>query len=401
MKKYAYKAKNPQGKTVSGLVEAGEEKLAVKILHERGLIPFSLKEVREDSILRIVMRFFQRVSLSDVTTFTRQLSTMITAGMTVNEALSILRIQSSAAFSAIIDDVLKSVEGGLSFSDALAKHPQVFGTIYISLVKAGETGGVLDEVLQRLADNMEKQKEFQGKIKGAMIYPIIIVIGMIGVVTIMMIFVIPKLLSLYQEMQIQLPAPTKILIGVSTFMVQFWWLILSLIIGGAVLFKSFAATPLGREKIDRLILSLPIFGNLQKQIILTEVTRTLGLLVSTGVSIIDALEVVSEGTGNVIYEKELKETAKQVEKGLPIAVSLASYEEFPPVVAQMVSVGEETGKLDDVLKKLSRYFESESEEMVKGLTTAIEPLIMILLGLGVGFLIIAIILPIYNLTSAF
>jgi len=401
MNKYSYKAKNQHGENINGLVEGNDERQALKALRERGLVPYSIKIVHEGSLINSFIKIFQKISLGDTATFTRQLSTMITAGMTVNEALTILRIQASPAFSVVIDDVMRSVEGGLSLSEALGKHQKVFGKVYTSLVKAGETGGVLDGVLQRLAENMEKEKEFQGKIKGAMIYPIVIVTAMGFVGTIMMIFVIPKLLVLYQDMQIQLPAPTQFLITLSNFMVNFWWLILAGIFGGIAAFRAFAATPAGRIKIDSLKLKLPVFGNLQKQIILTEVTRTLGLLVSTGISIIDALNIVAEGTGNVLYENALKETAKQVEKGLPIAVCLANYEEFPPIVAQMVSVGEETGKLDEVLKKLSRYFESESEEMVKGLTTAIEPLIMVLLGLGVGFLIIAIIMPIYNLTSAF
>lgn len=401
MNKYAYKAKNQHGENVNGLVESNDEKQALNALRERGLVPYSLKIVHEGSLINSISKIFNRISLGDITTFTRQLSTMITAGMTVNEALAILRIQASPAFSVVIDDVMRNVEGGLSLSEALDKHQKVFGKVYTSLVKAGETGGVMDEVLQRLAENMEKEKEFQGKIKGAMIYPVIIVIAMGIVIAIMMIFVIPKLLGLYTEMQVQLPGPTKLLIAMSNFMVNYWWLVLAGIIGGMAFLRSFGATPIGRIKIDSLKLKLPIFGNLQKQIILTEVTRTLGLLVSTGISIIDALNIVSEGTGNVLYENALKDTAKQVEKGLPIAVCLANYEEFPPVVAQMVSVGEETGKLDEVLKKLSRYFESESEEMVKGLTTAIEPLIMVVLGLGVGFLIIAVVLPIYNLTSSF
>jgi type IV pilus assembly protein PilC len=268
-------------------------------------------------------------------------------------------------------------------------------------VKAGEAGGVLDDVLLRLADNLEKSRELQGKIKGAMIYPTIIIIGMLGVVSIMMIFVIPKLLSLYTDMQIELPMPTKVLIAVSNFMVNYWFMLLGLIFVGIFAFRAFGKTEEGRRKIDSFKLSLPILGNIQKQSILAEMTRTLGLLVSTGISIIDALNIVSEGTGNVIFETDLKEVAKEVEKGLPIAVSIAAYDEFPPIIPQMISVGEETGKLDEVLKKLSRYFEAESEEMVKGLTTAIEPLIMIVLGVGVGFLIIAVVLPIYNLTSSF
>jgi len=217
----------------------------------------------------------------------------------------------------------------------------------------------------------------------------------------MMIFVIPKLLSLYQEFQAKLPTPTRILISISNFMVKFWWMMLVGAMAGFYVLRGFGKTPLGRKKIDGLFLSLPIFGNLQKQIIMTEMTRTLGLLVAAGIPIVDAINIVSEGVGNSIIEQELKEAARQVEKGLPLASVLSVYEEFPPIVSQMISVGEETGKVDEVLTKLSHYFESESEQMVKGLTTAIEPLIMIVLGLGVGFLIIAVILPIYNLTTQF
>jgi type IV pilus assembly protein PilC len=401
MNKFSYKAKDDRGETNKGTIEATDQKQAVKILREKGLTTYSLNPVRDNVGSDLFAKFFQRISLSDIATFTRQLSTMITAGMTINEGLSLLRMQSSPVFGAMIEDIQRSVEGGSSFSDALAKHRKVFGTVYISLVKAGEAGGVLDDVLLRLADNLEKSRELQGKIKGAMIYPTIIIIGMLGVVSIMMIFVIPKLLSLYTDMQIELPMPTKVLIAVSNFMVNYWFMLLGLIFVGIFAFRAFGKTEEGRRKIDSFKLSLPILGNIQKQSILAEMTRTLGLLVSTGISIIDALNIVSEGTGNVIFETDLKEVAKEVEKGLPIAVSIAAYDEFPPIIPQMISVGEETGKLDEVLKKLSRYFEAESEEMVKGLTTAIEPLIMIVLGVGVGFLIIAVVLPIYNLTSSF
>jgi len=401
MRKFVYKAKDKGGKTVSGIVEAGEEKQARLTLRERGLVPFSLSPARQDIFRDLTNKVLRRITLSDLATFTRQLSTMITAGLTVNDALTILKNQSSPALAMVVEDVVRAVEGGSSLADALSRHPKVFNRVYVSLVKAGEAAGVLDEILARLAENLEKQREFQGKVKGAMIYPVIIVVGMIAVAGIMMIFVIPKLLSLYQEFQAKLPTPTRILISISNFMVKFWWMMLVGAMAGFYVLRGFGKTPLGRKKIDGLFLSLPIFGNLQKQIIMTEMTRTLGLLVAAGIPIVDAINIVSEGVGNSIIEQELKEAARQVEKGLPLASVLSVYEEFPPIVSQMISVGEETGKVDEVLTKLSHYFESESEQMVKGLTTAIEPLIMIVLGLGVGFLIIAVILPIYNLTTQF
>lgn len=401
MKKFRYKAKNPSGKTVSGLVEAVDEKRAVATLRERGLVTFGLNPIEANIFSLIFTKTFRRVTLADVATFTRQLASMITAGLTINEALTVLRDQASLALSAVIDDILRNIEGGSTLAGAMAKHPRVFSQIYIALIRTGEAAGVLDTVLVRLADNLEKQREFRSKVKGAMIYPIIVVIGMMAVATVMMIFVVPKLMSLYEEFQATLPTPTLVLMKISQFFVSFWWLGLIILVGAIAAFGNFRKTPFGRRRIDEIILRLPIFGKLQTQIILTEVTRTLGLLVGAGVSIIEALNITADAAGNAVFEERLNSSSKQVEKGLSLGEILSGYGEFPPIVPQMVSIGEETGKMDDVLAKLSRYFEQESEQMVKGLTTAIEPLIMIVLGIGVGFLIIAIILPIYNLTSQF
>ncbi|HUV43187.1 MAG TPA: type II secretion system F family protein [Patescibacteria group bacterium] len=401
MRKYNYKAKNKEGKTVKGAIEATDEKQAALVLRGKSLVLFSLQPTKKDLLKMFSTKFVHRIGSGEVATFTRQLSTMITAGLTVADALRILKEQSSPSLISVIDDVLREVEGGSTLAAALEKHHEVFNDVYVALVKAGEAAGVLDEVLNRLAENLEKQKEFKSKVKGAMIYPMVIVVGMLIVGTIMMIFVIPKLLGMYEEFQADLPLPTKILISFSDLATRFWWIVL--IGGGVAVFslRSFQKTPLGQKKIDQLKLQLPIYGNLQKMTILTEVTRTLGLLVSTGISIIDGLNIVARAANNTIYLEELQFAAKQVEKGLPLGGTLAEFEEFPPVVPHMISVGEETGKLDEVLTKLSHYFESESGEMVKGLTTAIEPLIMVVLGLGVGFLIIAVILPIYNLTTSF
>jgi len=401
VRKYHYKAKNKEGKTVKGAIEATDEKQAALVLRGKSLVLFSLQPTKKDLLKMFSTKFVHRIGSGEVATFTRQLSTMITAGLTVADALRILKEQSSPSLFSVIDDVLREVEGGSTLAAALEKHREVFNEVYVALVRAGEAAGVLDEILNRLAENLEKQKEFRSKVKGAMIYPMVIVVGMGIVGTIMMIFVIPKLLGLYQEFGTELPLPTKILISISDLATRFWWMTL-IGIGVAVFsLRSFQKTPLGRKKIDQFKLQLPIFGNLQKMTILTEVTRTLGLLVSTGISIIDGLNIVARAANNSIYLEELQFAAKQVEKGLPLGGTLAEFEEFPPVVPHMVSVGEETGKLDEVLTKLSVYFESESEQMVKGLTTAIEPLIMVVLGLGVGFLIISVILPIYNLTTAF
>jgi len=399
--RFNYKAKNKEGKTVKGLVEARGQKEAVAILRSRNLIVFSLKKVQGGILAKFSVRFLQRVMFSDLAAFTRQLSTMITAGLALPDSLVLLRDQAKPAFARIIDDVLKTVEGGGALSLALGNHKDVFGQVYISSVKAGETGGVLDEVLKRLADNLEKQQEFQAKVKGALIYPVIIVVGMVGVGAVMMIFVVPKLLSLYAEFGTTLPAPTRALMAVSAFMSKFWWLVLLIMLCLGWGFRLVQKTHEGKRKIDEIKFKIPIFGVLAKQVALTEMTRTLALLVKTGIPIVDALQVIAQGMGNLVFSEGLIEASRKVEKGFPIATSLAEDPAFPPILTQMLAVGEETGQLDEVLLKMSNYFESESEMAVKALTTAIEPIIMVVLGVGVGFLIISIIMPMYNLTNQF
>jgi type IV pilus assembly protein PilC len=326
---------------------------------------------------------------------------MISAGLPLANALSILVQQSKAEMSRLVATILQDVEGGNTFTKSLAKHPEVFTSIYIQLVNAGEVGGVLDDILARLANNMEKTKEFRGKTRGAMIYPVIVILAMIAVASIMMIFVIPKLSEMYKDFGAEMPLPTLILIGISTFMVNFWWLILLIIAGAILAFREWIKTHAGRVTYDRFLLNLPIMGELMKKITLTEFARTLSLLLGAGISLLQALDIVTQGVDNIIYKEALQDVYKQVEKGVPVSKALSQYDDFPPILFQMMSVGEETGKLDEVLGKLATYFEQESEQAVKNLTAAIEPLIMIVLGIGVGAMVIAVILPIYNLTSQF
>jgi len=399
MPTYFYKAKNAQGQETRGTVEVGDQKQALAILREKNIYPFFLKEKTENFLTFILKRLIYRVTLTDVSTFTRQLATMISAGLPLTEALVLLKSQGKPALAEATEGILRDVEGGLSLAGALEQHPKIFSPVYVSLVRAGESAGVLDNILNRMADNLESQREFQAKIKGAMIYPIVIVTGMILVATIMMIFVIPKLLSLYQEFDAQLPAATKALISISNLSVRFWWVVLLGLVGLAYAYKMFNSRKSGKRKIDEFKFKIPVAGKLINQTTLAEFTRTLGLLIGAGVPITEALEISAKTANNLVIEEGIEIANKQVEKGLPLSSAIAKNEFFPPIVSQMLSVGEETGKLDEVLLKVSKYFQSESEESLKGLTTAIEPLIMIVLGVGVGFLIIAIILPIYNLTS--
>lgn len=401
MKKYKYRAKDREGKTLTGEVEAFSEGAAARVLREKGLIVISISASSE-GLFSLITKFKTRVSSAELVTFTRQLSTMVNAGLAITDSLVILRSQSGPGMRPVVARILSDVEAGSSLSDALKKHPKVFSPIYIALVRSGETGGVLDQVMNRLADNLEKTQEFRGKVKGALVYPIIIVVGMAGVAFVMMVFVIPKLTQLYSDFDAKLPIATQILITISTFMAKFWPLIIFGVFGAIYGARLYKATPSGRRKIDGLIFKIPLIGKLQQQIILTEFTRTLSLMVGTGVSILEGLNVTAGVVGNVIVSDAIKAASKQVEKGFPVAYSLAQHPDaFPFILSQMVSVGEETGKMAEVLEKVSHVFEVESEQQVKMITAAIEPLIMVVLGIGVGFLVIAIILPIYNLTSQF
>ncbi len=399
---FKYKVRDPKGKFTEGMVEARSDKDAAVLLREQGFLIVELNPAGAEISLTSLTAPLQRVSFGDIVNFTRQLSTMVTAGLTITEALSILRSQTpNQAFAKVLDEILHDIEAGNNLASALEKYPQHFSKIYVSLIRAGEAGGMLDKVLERLADNLEKQREFNGKTQGAMVYPAIIVVGMVIVVFIMMTMVVPKLTGLYKDFGIQLPLATRLLIAISDFFVAFWWLIILGSIGAVIGFQAWKKTPMGTRILDTLVLRFPIWGNLKKEMILVEFTRTLGLLVGAGLPILEALNIVSDSLDNVVYRDGIKDAAMKVEKGFPLGVPLAQNPNFPPILGQMTKVGEETGKLDESLLKLSHYFETESEQLVRGLTTAIEPLIMVVLGLGVGFLVLAVVMPIYQLTEAF
>ncbi len=400
MRRFKYKAKDKTNQLVEGIVEASNENSAAKLLRQKDLLVISIKPVRELP-LNIIKKYQNRVSSSDTAAFTRQLATMINAGLPLTEALLILRTQSKGSLANISSKILADVEEGQPLSKSMAKHPQAFSKTYIALVKSGEVGGVLDDVLVRLADNLEKQQEFQGKVKGALIYPAIIIVGMFGVGLVMMIFVIPQLTSLYDQFNADLPLPTVVLITISNILAGYWFLLIPLFVLGVYGFKLYRKTDQGRHKTDSLILKIPIVGPLQHQIVLTEIARTLSLMVGSGVSILESLTISAEATNNILIADALEDSSKMVEKGFPVAFAFSRHPEaFPYILTQMVSVGEETGKMDEVLEKVSHVFEVESEQKVKSLTAAIEPIILIVLGVGVAFLVIAIILPIYNLTTA-
>ncbi len=399
MKRYRYKAKDSTGKRVSGEVEASTESMAAKLLRDRKLTIISLTPKANIPFANL-LEMKGRVKSSDITNFTRQFATMINAGLSLTDALLIARSQSNRTMQDAISQILAEVEEGQSLSSAMERHPKIFSKTYVALVKAGETGGVLDEVLSRLADNLERQEEFKGKVKSAMVYPIIIVIGMIIVAFVMLVFVIPRLTDLYDQFDAELPITTRALIGISDLMVNYWPFVLVIFALGGYVFSVYKKTDSGSRKLDEIRLKIPIYGDLSKKIVLTDLARTLSLMVGSGVSILESLSITSGVVGNKIISEALDDSAKMVERGFPVAMSFSRHPEaFPFLFSQMMAVGEETGKMDEVLAKVSHVFEVESNQKVKALTSAIEPIILLILGIGVAFLVISIIMPIYNLTT--
>lgn len=397
---FKYLVKNKQGENIKGKVEAVSKAQAVSTLMGRDLFVIDVSALgQQEGVLNNLTH--NKVKFTELVNFTRQLATMINAGLPLATSLSILEEQGKTEMAKLTGNLLKDVEGGLSFSTALAKYKDNFSRIYVQLVKAGEVGGVLDEVLERLAITMEKEKDFRAKTKGAMVYPLIIVIAMVAVATVMMVAVIPKLTAMYKDFGADLPAATKILMNISDFVVHSWWILALIAVGATLALRAWKKTPVGEKAIDGFFLKVPIIGVLKQKIVLTDFSRTLSLLLGAGVSLLEALDIVASAIDSAVYRSELKEVNKQVEKGVILSDAISQYENFPPILYQMIAVGEETGKLDEILSKISEYFEKESEYAIKNLTTAIEPMIMILLGLGVGFIVIAIIMPIYSLTSQF
>lgn len=398
---YTYIVKDRAGKTVTGTTEAPNIASASDLLRERGFIIITLTE-REVSWIQALLRRVQGIGLGEKAVLVRQLSTMVSAGVPLSDALEILHSQAeSERMKEVLGELVSGVQGGTSLSKSMAKYPDVFGRVLVALVEAGEASGKLDLILAQLADNLEKEKDFQSKTKGALVYPAIILLAMAVVFIIITTFVVPRLAALYADIGVELPLPTKILIGISSLLTGGWWVFLALFSAAGYAIFRYLQTPKGKYHIASLTFGFPVFGKLNKEAELTRFSRTLGLLLSAGIPITQALEIVAGAMDNILYRDAVLEAEKQVQRGIPLSVPIKADPNFPPILAQMIAVGEETGKLDEVLVKVSTFFESQAGETVSNLSTAIEPLIMIVLGVMVGLLVLSIITPIYNLTTKF
>lgn len=397
---FNYQARDLQGTDHKGSIETLDETSAARILTRKGLIVTSIKQKNTETN-KFFDKYFNRVSFDDLVISTRQLATMIDSGLVLSEAIDILaEQQTSKIYQQVLMDISNDIKSGLDLASSFKKHPDVFPPLYYSLVKAGEEAGNLDVILLQLATNLEKDREFRSRIRGALIYPVMVLTMMVVVMGIMMFFVVPRLTSLYSQSSLDLPLPTKILIGTSSFLISNWYILLTILIVCAVIFRKWVQTPAGRYKFDNILLKTPLIGNILKGSSLTNFTRTFGLLTTAGVPILDSLKIVQQVIGNSVYKKALEDTFRGIERGLTLSAQLESVNVFPKIVPHMFRVGEETGKIDKVSFKMADYFESEADHTVKNLTVVIEPIILVILGVGVGFLVLSIILPIYKLTTA-
>lgn len=400
MADFYYHAKDSKGLDKTGEIQVLDQKVAAQILRKRGLIVISIK-AKNPPAIGFLSRLLDRVSFSETVLMTRQLATMISAGLVFSESIDILiEQQTNKAFRKALVEISADIKGGLTLAQAFGRHPAIFPKIYVKLLKAGEASGKLDKVLLQMAEGLEKEREFRAKIKGAMIYPAVVVSVMGIVITIMMFFVIPNLVSLYSQSNIDLPLPTKILIFGSTLFTHFWWVAAFLFGLGFWLFQKWNKTPEGSLAIGKTILKLPIIGKIATNVTMTNFNRTFGLLTSAGIPLLESISIVEDLSDNPVFRKVLKDAHIGVERGLPFSALLTS-SAFPKIVPQMIRVGEETGKVDEIFFKLADFFESESDHLLKNLMVAIEPIILVILGVGVAFLVISIILPIYKLTTSF
>lgn len=402
MSTFIYRALDEKGNSKEGTVEATSREQVFELLKKYHLLATSINEKKKLSFSLSFFKSLKGVSLKSKVIFSRQLATMIQSGLSITQALKILREQEkikNKKFAEIIGSLASDIEGGMSFSAALSKFPDVFPSIYVNLVKAGEASGKLDEVLDRISTQLERDFDLTSKIKGAMMYPAFIIVVMIVVVGLILTYVMPQLKSLFEESNAQLPMLTIILLAVSDFVKNFWWLILGGFIGFIFLVRYILRTKRGRSVWDSFKLKIPILGIFILNIYMVRFTRTLATLISSGLPILDSLRIVGDTIGNVHYKKEIEEITKQVESGINLAVPLEKSKRFPTMVSHMLEVGEKTGSVDQILSKLSEFFNNEVNNTVATLSTMLEPVILIIMGIGVGLIVGAILLPIYKLAS--
>jgi len=397
---YTWVAKTKKGRTLKGEIEAVDETVALSQLKRRKLTVKKIKPKPKDLFENVA--FMQpKVTNKDIVVSTRQFSTMIDAGLPLVQGLNILAEQAeNKTFRRILKEITRDVEVGATLAEALKKHPKVFDNLFVNLVAAGEVGGILDTILQRLANYIEKAEKLKSQIKGAMTYPIVVVSVAILVIGVILVFVIPVFQEMFEGFGSALPLPTQIVVNMSEFLKANIHYLIGALIVFIFVFRKYRNTAKGRKQTDTLALKLPIFGPLLKKVAVARFTRTLGTMISSGVPILDALEVVAKTSGNVVLEEVIFEVRASIAEGQTIAEPLAETDIFPGMVIQMISVGEATGALDTMLAKIADFYDDEVDTAVEALTSMLEPLLMVFLGGSIGGLVIAMYLPIFKMAGA-
>jgi type IV pilus assembly protein PilC len=398
---YDYKAKDLDGNSVTGAVEASSEVVAVDMLKDKDLIVLSLSERRKRTLFQSSLGFFNKVPRKEVVIFARQLAVMISATVPIVKALNILTKQTdNITFKIIVSEIADEVDGGARLSDTLGRYPQVFDDFFVFMIKSGETTGKLDDTLNYLADQKEKDYDLTSKIKGAMIYPIFILGALVVVGIVMMIFVIPQLTAVLEEAGAELPWATRMLIATSDYLKSYWWSLVIFVVGGILAYRTIYRTQKGRKIIDKVKLNIPVFGNIYKKIYLTRFARSFSNLITSGIPLSRALGIVADVIGNNTYKEITLETIKEVEDGNSVTTVFMKHKEVPIMLSQMMNVGEQTGRLDKILAKLADFYAKEVENLVANLVSLIEPMIIVLLGGAVAVLVVSILLPLYSLSTA-
>ncbi|MBI2448651.1 type II secretion system F family protein [Candidatus Microgenomates bacterium] len=404
MDRYSYEAKDKMGKLVKGLVEADSFDAVDDILRYNKLTALSIRPYMssEDRIKNYFRSVVAKIRPKDKAIFARQLATMINAGLPLMEALrSLLKQTPNKNLVAVILKIISMIEKGKSFSYAIAQFPFVFSPVFVSMVKSGEASGKMDKVLLDLAEQLESDYALRSKIRGAMIYPAFILSAMLVVGVFAIVYIIPSLEEVFTGAGAKLPATTYFLIALSHALSNFWYLFVLGIIIIIAFLRYLMSTNTGKTFLGYMAMKIPVFGKINLGIYIAHFARNLGLLMAGGVPIVKSLSMVSESVGNILIEREIKDYVMQVEQGIPLSEPVAKSKYFPTLVASMVAVGEQTGQMDKILINLANIYEEETNNTLKGLTSLLEPVIMLIIGLGVAFLVVSIIMPIFQLSNVF
>lgn len=399
---YIYQARTKDGEIEEGRVEARDKRNAADILQRHGLVVIDIEESRERPIYERRLKFLEKVRAKDIVILSRQLATLFEADIPLVTALRTVANQAdNTLLREKVFEISADVEGGSALSDAIAKHPEVFSDFYVNMVRAGEAAGKMDEILSYLADHTEREYTVMSKVRGALIYPAFVVTGFIIASVILMVFVIPKLTNILQESGQKLPVITSIIIQVSDFMRAGWYIVLIILVGGGILLWRYIKTENGKKIWDKIQLKIPVFGEILKKVYLFRFAESLSTLIEGGLPIMRAIAISRDVTGNTVYKEILDDVEEAVKRGDTIGGTLMLYKEIPPLVTQMVVVGEKAGRLVSVLKNTAAFYGKEVDTATDNITSLIEPILIAVMGIGVGLLVAGVLIPIYNMVGSF